>query len=217
MRIEYLTTKKLTIVNPRDTANIEDFLNDYIFVSELKKYFGGISFAAANYSTKLGISKGNNSPLQRLIDLKSESLSAFDPRYKDINNLFNSSINSQCNHILLGENSNLPKNEDISSQISQGLMMKNAHSFLLNGIDKFRFENSISKAERYVSAKKILLTGDKNLSNHIYSPCIELFGYSLAKHVLANTAYFYSLQARIKNTKDEYLKKLVKSFSIKEL
>ena len=68
--------KKLTIVNPRDTANIEDFLNDYIFVSELKKYFGGISFAAANYSTKLGISKGNNSPLQRLIDLKSESLSA---------------------------------------------------------------------------------------------------------------------------------------------
>ena len=91
--------KKLTIVNPRDTANIEDFLNDYIFVSELKKYFGGISFAAANYSTKLGISKGNNSPLQRLIDLKSESLSAFDPRYKDINNLFNSSINSQCNHI----------------------------------------------------------------------------------------------------------------------
>ena len=61
--------KKITILSPAEFSKIEDFLSDYIFISELKKYSDGINFTPQGSSVKLDSLKENSFYLQRLIGL----------------------------------------------------------------------------------------------------------------------------------------------------
>ena len=216
----YDRKKELTIVSPVDISHLESCLNNYIFISELQKSFGGIETLhplLPNRSIK--IINDNWTGIQKLSDFKSVLYNIISNNP----NIDKSNINQKPSNLdsFSSEFCFFPLDNNFNKlpikSFSQGDAMNNIFKFLKAGLDELSISNSISRKSEHRSIKNQLLSENKSLRplslyRKLYPPSVELFGFSIAKHVLANSAYLYGLKSRISLETNEDKKTIGRKF-----
>ena len=202
-------TKNIHILSPFDYTNYEHAVNEYIFLTELKKCFGGIyfldsftqtsnteipdvSFFENIFPSSIGwYLNSKNANLKSINETDKPSLLAIktlDNLPPDLSNLFKN--HNQLDQSAISFNSKYPENIKLYFQFR---------------LQKLNLNNSICKNLTKL-LNNIFLSADKHIIPEAYFPIIEEAGFSLTRKFLFNFGYLLSRLEYINRNQSSELK-----------